>query len=197
MSSITRAAWIGVGVGLLYLGARRHRGLLFLVPIALLGLLFLPSGAATAALGGESGRDRLTAWNDNAAEVLEHPFGVGVGSSGAAAEKAELLRGIDDPDFFEPDNQYFQTLYELGPIGLWLLALLLGTAFVATRRAAATLPPRDAALADGVGAYVIGAAVISGVAGYFGVFPMDAVWWVLLVAVASAGWDTSPTETVS
>jgi hypothetical protein len=188
LTSIVRAAWLGLGVGLLYLGVRRFRSLLLPLPLALVALLFLPSSLGAAALSSSSSQERVGLWESNAATVLAHPLGVGIGTSGSASEKAAELAG-DKASIYQPDNYYYKTLYELGLLGLWMLVLLLVAALLSVRAAAARLSGGDAALAEGVSACVLAAAVVSTVATYFEIFPMDVYFWLLLGVVA-----TCPTE---
>lgn len=184
LTTIVRAAWLGLGVGLLYLGIRRFRSLLLPIPLALVALLFLPTSLGAAALSSSSSQERVGLWERNVATVLAHPLGVGIGASGSASEKAaELDRS--DASIYQPDNYYYKTLYELGLLGLWMLVLLLASAFVAARTAASQLSGVDAALADGVTASVLAAAVVSTVATYFEIFPMDVYFWLLLGVVAT------------
>jgi hypothetical protein len=184
LTTIVRAAWLGLGVGLLYLGVRRFRTLLLPLPLALVALLFLPTSLGAAALSSSSSAERVSLWESNVATVLAHPLGVGVGASGSASEKAAELGGVD-ASIYQPDNYYYKTLYELGLLGLWMLVLLLISAFLSTRAAAARLLGIDAALADGISASVLAAAVVSTVATYFEIFPMDVYFWLLLGIVAT------------
>jgi hypothetical protein len=189
LSTIVRAAWLGLAVGLLYLGLRRFRSLLLPLPLALVALLFLPSSLGAAALSSSSSRERVGLWESNVATVLAHPLGVGIGASGSASEKSAQLAG-SDASIYQPDNYYYKTLYELGLLGLWLLLLLLVSAFLAVRGAAAQLSGVDAALAEGVAASVLAAAVVSTVATYFEIFPMDVYFWLLLGVVATCPADS-------
>ena len=184
LTTIVRAAWLGLGVGLLYLGVRRFRALLLPLPLALVAVAFLPTGLGAAALSSSSSAERVGLWGANAATVLAHPLGVGVGASGSASEKAAELDGVETPTY-QPDNYYYKTLYELGLAGLWMLVLLLVSAFLSARAAAVRLPGADAALAEGISASVLAAAVVSTVATYFEIFPMDVYFWLLLGIVAT------------
>jgi hypothetical protein len=184
LTTIVRAAWLGLGVGLLYLGVRRFRALLLPLPLALVALLFLPTSLGAAALSSSSSAERVSLWESNVNTVLAHPLGVGIGASGSASEKAAELGGVD-ASIYQPDNYYYKTLYELGLLGLWMLVLLLVSAFLSTRAAAVQLSGADAALVEGVSASVLAAAVVSTVATYFEIFPMDVYFWLLLGVVAT------------
>jgi len=177
LSSIVRGAWLGAAVGMAYLASHRYRVLLLLVPLAVLAVAFLPSEA----LSSSSTTERTTSWEQNVGRVFSNPFGVGLGASGAAAEKAAIGTGVRT---YQPDNFYFKTVLELGVLGLWMLVLLLAGAFSASRAAAGRLDGRDAALAAGVAAMVAAAAAASFVATYFEIFPMDLFFWLLLTVVA-------------
>jgi hypothetical protein len=86
---------------------------------------------------------------------------------------------------YTPDNYYFQTIYELGVLGLWFFLLLLAGAFMATRSVAARARGPDADLAWGVTASVVAAAASSLVAAYFEFFPVDLLFWLMLAVVAT------------
>jgi hypothetical protein len=183
LATIVRGAWLGLAVGVVYLAAARHRSLLILLPIALTAVLLLPSEAATSALSSSSTGERAAGWAENLHAVSRHPFGLGVGSSGAAAEKAAEVSQRSTP-VYQPDNQYFLALYELGPLGLWMLALLFWAAFATSRAVARTRRGADGDLAWGVTAFVLAAAAASTVSSFLQIFPMDVLWWVLLAVVA-------------
>ena len=192
LTTIVRAAWLGLAVGLAYLGAGRYRVLLMVIPLALVAILLAPRDTLAPALSTHSSEDRLAGWQQNAAAIRDAPLGNGIGATGSAAEKvAKLTAGGDT---YQPDNFYFKTVYELGPVGLWLLVLLLVAAFLSTRAAARRLSGRDAALGWGVAAAILAAAVASLAATYFEIFPMDLLFWLLLAVIADvdAQTDTAP-----
>jgi hypothetical protein len=185
-ASVVRGAFLGLAVGLLFLAAWRFRGLLHLVPPALLALLLLPATVAAAFTSASSLGERSTGWGDTLDRVAAAPFGNGLGVTGASAEKSieqgaqlsdvMLLGGVP----YQPDSQFVKTLLELGPLGLWLL-LLLGTAGVMTAVGAArTSHGTDRALAQGVAASIVGAAAASMVSTYLEIFPLDFYFWLLL-----------------
>ncbi len=183
LSTVVRGAWLGLAVGVVYLAATRHRSLLLLLPIAVVAMLLLPPDAASSALSSSSTSERASGWSQNLHHVASRPFGSGVGSAGASAEKAAELANTDAAAY-QPDNQYFLALYELGPLGLWLLVLLLGAAFASARHAARARAGPDADLAAGVAALVVAVAAASTVSSFLQIFPMDVLWWVLLAVVA-------------
>ena len=48
--------------------------------------------------------------------------GNGIGTTGASGQKATQVEGTTATTFvYEPDNQYYKALYELGVFGLWML----------------------------------------------------------------------------
>lgn len=191
-STFVRGAWLGVAVGVAYLASRRHRVLLLGIPLCLVLLPLVPHDVASEALSAQSTRARAAGWSDNLDQLATHPFGLGVGTAGSAAQTIEQLRS-DTTDLgaltlksYQPDNYYFLTVYELGALGLWFVILLLLAAFASMRDAMRTLAGSDAALASGASAMVLAAAVVSIIATYFQIFPMDVLWWVLLAAVGGA-----------
>ncbi len=185
--TITRVAVLGLVAGLVYLAIAKYRSLVLVlidgIVIAAV-LLVIAASFSGAFLSTTSSEARFDLWGENVAEIAAHPFGTGVGASGAAAEKAADVAGIDE-EVFQPDNYYFKVAYEFGVIGLWLFALFLVAAATSTHQAARRLTGSDAALASGVTACVIAAAVASVVATYFEIFPLDAFFWLLLAVVAT------------
>jgi hypothetical protein len=187
VASITRAAWIGLAVGLAYIGVTRFRSVLVVLAHGTVWIamtLLLVGGVSGVFLSGESLQDRFEIWGTNVTEIAEHPFGEGIGSSGSAADKLTERTG-EKTDVVQPDNYYLKTTLEFGVLGLWVLLLLFITAFSSMHTAARRLRGYDAALATGVAASVLAAAAVSLVATYFEVFPMDAYFWMLLAVVAA------------
>lgn len=190
-TTFVRGAWMALVVGLAYLGFTRYRVLLLAIPLGSLALLFVPQDVSSAALATASGSERIASWESELALITSQPLGVGVGSSGSAAEKvADLTTGTDT---FQPDNHYYKIAFELGPLGLWMFALLLVAAFGCSRAAARRLPEPDATLAHSVAAMVLAAAVASTVATYFEIFPMDVYFWLLLGVIATCPHTSSST----
>jgi len=185
--TFVRAAWLGLAVGLLYFGFRRHRIVLAGIPIALVGFLFVGSSVADPLLSSSSLNERARGWSANIEQVQQHPFGAGIGATGAVAETIQQLDDASVPhgDTYQPDNFYFKTVYELGVLGLWMLVLLLFGVLTATRRATLRLRGRDRSFAEGVVAMVLAAIAASAVATYFEIFPMDVLFWVLVAVVAT------------
>ena len=192
LSSIVRGAWLGLAVGVAYLGTQRYRVLLLALPLGFAALLLIPPEIANRALSSSSTTERVAGWSENLNQLVSHPFGSGAGSSGAAAQTDEI-KASGETDVgalritaYQPDNYYFLTAYQLGPIGVWLLLLLLAAVLSSSRRASRVLTGRDGALAAGTTAMVVGALAASLVATYFEIFPMDVLWWLLIGVVDSA-----------
>ena len=184
-----RGAWIGLAAGCLYLGLRHHRRLLLVLPIGAVGFLYLPKTFSVAALSSTSLGERSAGWGANLGQLYAHPLGVGIGATGAAAERVASLQGTGAAALaaavYQPDNYYFKTTYELGVLGLWMLVLVLVGLLVSADRTALALDGRDRALAAGVSAFVLAAMVTSAVATFFEIFPMDALTWVFVTVVAT------------
>jgi ABC-type multidrug transport system permease subunit len=88
-TSIVRTAMLGLLVGLLYIGIRRFRAVIaVLVPLGLVALFFIPGSSATAALSSDSTKARSANWTENLDAVADHPFGLGVGETGAAKARS-------------------------------------------------------------------------------------------------------------
>lgn len=183
--SFVRGAWIGLAVGIAYLGLVRFRVLLLGIPLVAVALLFLPGDLANAALQARSGGQRVEVWQANLARLTSHPIGLGVGSSGSAAEKVGKAR-ITGGDVLITDNQYYKAVYELGVLGLWMLVLLLVGTFLSARRAARALPPPDDVFALAAAAMVLAAAAASLVTSYFDTFPMEIYFWLLMAVVETS-----------
>lgn len=181
--TFVRGAWIGVAVGLMYLGFTRHPVLLLALPLGVVALLYLPSEISAPAFSSSSSSERLSSWQERTSQALSNPLGIGVGASGSASEKVATLEGSGEE--YQPDNFYFKILLELGVVGVWLLVLLLVSTFATARSAASRLQGQDAALSSGVAAAVLAAAVASVVATYFEIFPMDMFFWLLCAVVAT------------
>lgn len=181
-STFVRGAWLGLAAGLAFLGAQRYRALLLVIPVAVVLLALLPADVAETALSATSSEQRLEGWQQHLEVVAANPFGTGIGSTGSAAER--VLEGTGERRY-QPDNHYFKTVLELGPLGLWFLVLLFLAAFLAVRDRARRLSGTDGALAWGVAASIVAAGVASMVATYLEIFPLDLLFWVLLSVVAT------------
>jgi hypothetical protein len=182
--SFVRGAFLVVGIGILYLAVTRFRWLFFGVPLALLVLFLIPGQYATPALGSTSLGQRSQSWTDNISTIFD-PVGHGIGATGSAGAKVEKVLNIVNGDAYQPDNQYFKTIYELGVLGLYFFIFLLVSAFLTARAAVPRLHGRDQALAEGLSAHILGVIVACFVATYFEIFPMDFFFWLLLSIVVT------------
>lgn len=192
ISTIVRGAWLGLAVGLTYLGARRYRVLVLLLPVAALGVVALPPEAASSALSSSSSVERTTGWRTNLHQVTQNPIGLGIGTTGGAAAKTAELTG--EGDVYQPDNYYMKLALEVGVLGVWLFVLTLMSAFGVSRWQLSTGPPEDRAFAAGVSAVIVASAVASMVATFFEIFPMDLLFWLLVGASAAMAAEQRPSE---
>ncbi|HVA43603.1 MAG TPA: O-antigen ligase family protein [Acidimicrobiales bacterium] len=181
LTSLVRAAWLGLGVGIVFLGLRRHRILLSVIPLALVALLYVPGSLTNTALSSSSFQDRTNTWSQNFDHVLVHPLGEGIGSTGSAAAKTAALTAVaTGSPTLQPDNYYFSTLYELGVPGLYFLVLLLLAAILETDRAARRTIGLESEVCLGITASFLAAAVAMTVATYLQIYPMDLTFWMFL-----------------
>jgi hypothetical protein len=190
-AAFSRSALVGLGVGLLYLGLRRHRIVLAALPLVLVAFLAFGGNVTETLTSTSSLTDRTTGWQENLEEVVAAPLGAGIGAVGSAAETVIELRGLE-ADRYQPDNYYFKTMYELGVLGLWMLALVMFGGLLATGRIADRLAGRDRALADGIGAQIVAAIAAALFTSYLEIFPMDFLFWSLLVIAATMSPDIAP-----
>jgi hypothetical protein len=206
--STARSAFLGLAVGLAYLGWRRHRVLLLLIPAGVVALAFLPAELGSTVLSTTSGHARTATWTNSLPLVSAHPLGQGIGAAGstqdkiaqggpllfsqkAAGDQANQLAGqsanasaIPVADTI-PDNYYVKTVLDLGILGLWLFVVMLVSIFFFLQSASKRLVDEPAVLCTAASATVLAGAVAALVATYFEIFPMDLFFW-LLVGVASA-----------
>lgn len=191
LSTIVRGAWLGLIVGVVYLGVHRYRLLLLLLPVAMIAVLFLPAEAAGPAFSGSSTEERADGWRENLPVVIERPIGTGIGSTGSAALATARLSGADRRTY-QTDNYYFKVVLELGLVGLWIFGLLLAGIFSETRRTALRVGGRDGAFLAGAAACVLGIAAACTVATYFEIFPMDLLFWLFAGIAADLAAGGSP-----
>jgi putative inorganic carbon (hco3(-)) transporter len=192
-SSVVRAAILGLAVGLVWLSLRRFRQLgVALVAIGTLSavaLPLLPASITGTFLSANSLGERGAGWSGIISSVVVHPFGLGLGASGSAADRMSIASGVQFKGLstnYQPDDYYVKILLELGPLGLWLFLAMIVTALVWTTRLASSLPGRDGALALGVSASIVAAMFASVVATYFEIFPIDVYFWLLLGVIGCA-----------
>ena len=193
LTTVVRAAVVGLVVALLVLGVVLYRRLLaVLATLAGVGVLLLPmalvldrSGALAALFSSTSLEDRRGHWSDTLPRMLVQPFGGGLGTTGAAAERLdEWGSPLDLP--YQPDNQYLKIGLELGLPGLLLYAVVVAIAVVVLFR---LLRVQTDALEQAVTAAALAltlAACVAGVfATYLEIFPLDFYFWFLLAIGAS------------
>jgi len=193
--TFVRGAWLVLAVGLLYLAIHRYRWLLLGVPIAALSLAMLPGQLASPAFQTVSLGERQVGWLDNIGRVTAEPLGNGIGATGSAAEKTREVTHLTNA-VYQPDNQYFKVLYELGVVGLWFFALTLVASLLYVRRLEPHLSGTDRALADGVVANILGVCAACLVATYFEIFPMELFFWMLLGVVTTCARESSSTRSL-
>ena len=206
--TFVRGAWLGLAVGWLFLAWRRNRILLLVVPLIAVAFLYLPGSITSSSVSSSSLSERSAGWSQNFDQVISHPFGIGIGATGAAASVVSALEAngngnvvntsVPGTATYQPDNYYYKTIYELGILGLWMFVLLLAAAFSATLKVSRTSGGVEGTFSLGVSACVLGAATASLVATYFEIFPMDLLFWTLL-AVATTGLPSGerPSDSVS
>jgi hypothetical protein len=184
--TFVRGAWLALGLGLAYLAIRRYRVLMLGAPLALVALLFLPGTFSTSALATGSFAERRVGWVDNISKVVSNPLGNGIGLTGASGAKVQQVDKNAAGFVYEPDNQYFKALYELGVIGLWALLLFFLSILLSLRRAERHLIGPDHALALGVTANFIGALAAAAISTWLEISPNETFLWLFLAVVLTA-----------
>ncbi|KQR96532.1 hypothetical protein ASG12_20625 [Williamsia sp. Leaf354] len=188
-TAVVRAAFLGLLIGLLWIGFHRYRKLL-----TALGIGAVVAAAITAVFSGpvlstflssNSLGERGTGWSDSITSILGHPFGIGLGTTGSAAEVVAIAtRSSSAP--YQPDNYYIKVAIELGPLALWVFVGVIVVAVLHTVRASrVATDPVDRNLCVGVSAAAVAVAAAAVVSTYFEIFPDDAYFWLLLGAAAS------------
>jgi hypothetical protein len=190
-SSVVRGAMLGLLVGGILICLRRHRGLVHLAAPGMLAVLLIPPAVLATFASSSSLGVRATGWGEILDRAAAAPFGHGIGTTAAAAERA-LAGGASPGDVlivdgaaYQPDNQYVKALLELGPLGLWLLLLVYAAALAQAFGIARTASPPDRALAEGVAASLVAVVAASWVSTYLEIFPLDLYFWLLLGVVTS------------
>ena len=192
-SSVVRASILGLLVGLIWLALKRFRqlGIGLIAGGVAAGVIvpLLPTKVFNALFSSSSLGERGAGWSDIIRSIAVHPLGMGLGASGASADRISTASGVEFSGLstnYQPDNYYVKMLLELGPIGLWAFLALIVTALVWTTRLGVSLPGRDGALAMGTSASIVSAMCASMVATYFEIFPIDVYFWLLLGVVGCA-----------
>jgi putative inorganic carbon (HCO3(-)) transporter len=192
--SYVRGAWLGLGLGLMYLALHRYKWLLLGVPIALVALLFIPSGTiSTAAFQSGTFTERTTLWTDKFNQIVSHPWGGGIASTGAAQAKVASKAHTPNAVLLQPDNSYLKTAFELGVIGLWVQILFLISVLVSTRRDERRLERLgrtvDARFVMSFTAQLLAIFAAATVATYFEMVPMQSLFWLMVGITASISAD--------
>jgi putative inorganic carbon (HCO3(-)) transporter len=193
--SFVRGAWLGLGIGLCYLAFHRYKWLLLGVPLALVALLFLPGGSlSSAAFQSGSFTARTNLWSDRINQIVSHPFGGGIASTGAAASKVADAAHQANALLVQPDNSYLKTGFELGLPGLWMQILLLVALVLWCRKVERRVRGDDARFVMSFTAQLLGIIVAATVSTYFEIFPMDVLFWLMIGIVATIDAGTEPEE---
>ncbi|MGZ4755035.1 MAG: O-antigen ligase family protein [Acidimicrobiia bacterium] len=192
--SFVRGAMLGLAIGLLYLAFHRYKLLVWGIPLVLVAALFIPAGATLtgAVFGSTSLGDRTTSWSDRFEQIVEHPFGSGIGTTGAAADRTAILKKTNRDLAFQPDNSYLKVTFELGVIGLWLLVMMLVSMFLFTRVVERRVEGIDRDFVAGVSAQWLAIMASSLVATYLELVPMDQLFWLMIAIVATMAPDFEP-----
>ncbi len=192
--SFVRGAMLGLAVGLLYLAFHRYKLLVFGIPLVLAAALFIPSGATltNAVFGASSLGARTTSWSDRFDLIADNPFGTGLGTTGAAADKSALLKNENPDTTFQPDNSYLKVTFELGVIGLWLLVMMLVSMIIYTRSVERRVSGIDVDFVVGCTAQLLALAAGSLVATYLELVPMDQLFYMMAAIVATMAPDFEP-----
>lgn len=191
--SFVRGAMLGLAIGLLYLAFTRYKVLVYGIPLVLVAALFIPSGAnvSTAVFSATSFQARAVSWGDRLDLFAENPvFGTGIGTTGAAAEKAATINNQDPDATYYPDNSWLKVAFELGIFGLWLLVIMLISIFLFTRSVARRVSGIDVDFVSGVAAQLLAIMVGALVATYLELSPMDQLFWVMIAIVATMAPET-------
>jgi O-Antigen ligase len=185
--TFVRGAMLGLAVGLFYLAFHRYKLLVWGIPLVLVAALFIPSGAVLtdAVFGSTSLGDRTTSWSDRFNQIVEHPLGSGIGTTGAAADKTAVLKNTNRALAFQPDNSYLKVTFEIGVIGLWLLVMMLVSMFLFTRAVERRVEGIDRDFVAGVSAQWLAIMASSLVATYLELVPMDQMFWLMIGIVAT------------
>jgi hypothetical protein len=187
LSSFVRGAMLGLAIGLLYLAFHRYKVLVYGIPLVLVAALFIPSGATVtgAVFTSESLGERTTTWQDRFEQIVEHPLGAGIGTTGAAADRTAIIKKTNRDATYQPDNSYLKVTFELGVLGLWFLVALLVSMFLSTRAAERRCQGIDVDFVAGVSAQWLAIITSSLVATYLELVPMDQLFWIMIGIVAT------------
>jgi hypothetical protein len=185
--TFVRGAFLGLAVGLLYLAFHRYKYLVYGLPFLLIAAFFIPSGATitNAVFSSSSLQERTLSWGDRLDLFADNPFGTGIGTTGAAAEKAAKLNFQNPDATYVPDNTWLKEMFELGVLGLWMLVLLFVALVVSMRRTERRSTGIDRDFLSGATAQLLAIAAASFVATYLELVPMDQLFWVMIAIAAT------------
>jgi putative inorganic carbon (HCO3(-)) transporter len=186
--SFVRGAMLGLAIGLLYLAFHRYKLLVYGIPFVFVAALFIPSGAnvSNAVFSSSSFADRTVSWSQRLDQFADNPIvGTGIGTTGAAAEKAAFENNQDPNATYVPDNSWLKVAFEIGVFGLWLFVIWIIMAFLYTRRAERRVEGIDKDFVAGATAQIVAVMVGALVATYFELTPMDQLFWVMITIVAT------------
>jgi O-antigen ligase len=193
--SFVRGAMLGLAIGLLYLAFHRYKLLVYGIPIILVAALFIPSGAnvSNAVFSSKSFTARTVSWSDRLDQFAQSPlFGTGIGTTGAAAEKAAFLNNKDPNATYYPDNSWLKVAFELGIFALWFFFIWLISVFLYTRKAERRVEGIDKDFISGVTAQLLAIMISALVATYLELAPMDQLFWVMITIVATMAPQLEP-----
>jgi putative inorganic carbon (hco3(-)) transporter len=201
-TAIVRAALVGLAAGGVYLAVRRYHQLAHVaVPALVAVVVVLSLGLSGPLLSATSLGERTAGWSDVTGPFVTSPLGLGLGTTGAAAEKVagEVATGGGSPvalgpdgGGYQPDNAYVQLALQLGVPGLWLFCLVLAGAWAAGRTTERVSTGRDRGLATGITASVVAAVAAGAFSTYWEIFPMDLFFWLNLGVLASIAATPAP-----
>jgi putative inorganic carbon (hco3(-)) transporter len=195
--SFVRGAMLGLAIGLLYLAFHRYKLLVYGIPIVLVAALFIPSGAnvSNAVFSSSSFNARTVSWSDRIDQFAQSPlFGTGIGTTGAAAEKAAFLNNKDPNATYYPDNSWLKVAFELGIFALWFFFIWLISVFLFTRKAERRVEGIDKDFISGVTAQLLAIMISALVATYLELAPMDQLFWVMITVVATMAAQVEPEQ---
>jgi hypothetical protein len=190
--SFVRGAMLGLAIGLLYLAFHRYKVLVYGIPIVIVAALFIPSGAnvSSAVFSSTSIGDRSISWGKRFDLFARSPVvGSGIGTTGAAAEKAAKLNKQDPNATYYPDNSWLKIAFELGVFALWFFVIMLVTMFLVTRSTERRVMGIDKDFVSGVEAQLLAIMISALVATYFELVPMDQLFWMMIAIVATMAPD--------
>ncbi|HEY7439913.1 MAG TPA: O-antigen ligase family protein [Acidimicrobiia bacterium] len=192
--TFVRGAMLGLAIGLLYLAFHRYKILVYGIPLVLVAALFIPSGAVltNAAFSNTSLQARTTSWSQRFHDFESHPFGSGIGTTGAAAEKVALEKNTDPNATYVPDSSWLKVMFELGVIGVWFFVAMLISMFLSTRSTERRVHGIDVDFVVAVSAQLLAIMTASFVATYLELVPMDQLFWIMIAIVATMAPELPP-----